>query len=253
MNVKTLEGNMDDKKIIDKDTVFIIGSGNSLNKIDMSKLANCNTISMNRQYIAYSDWGFIPTYYLMIDAHLINTFHKDIEKLIKNEKEIKKFFIMRHGHNSMSGWIDKMRAEENEKIVRLNVGGSEKFTKSSSDIDNKAMGFDGNAGACSVEIARLLGYKKVILLGVDAKYINKEESIKEKKDLNHFRPDYFDVNFKEGETQGPYGVNAGTKYWKIFSELQKDMDDFEIISSSPGSPINEFLEYVEFDNLFEDK
>jgi len=242
---------MENKKIADKDTVFIIGSGNSLNKVDMSKLANHNTISMNRQYIAYDDWGFIPTYYLIIDAQLINTIHKDVEKLIKEESDIKKFFIMHHPQNQMAAWIDIMKKEKGDKIVKIHTGGSERFVTSGPDLDNKRMGFDGNAGACSVEVARSLGYKKVVLLGIDAKYTDRKESVKANKDLSHFRSDYFDVNtFKQGVHQGPDGVNSGTKYWKLFSEQQKSMPDFEIISSSPGSPINEFLEYIEFDELF---
>ena len=38
-----------------EDTIFLIGSGPSLNKIDMSLLKDVNTMSLNRQYIAYEE------------------------------------------------------------------------------------------------------------------------------------------------------------------------------------------------------
>ena len=68
--------------------------------------------------------------------------------------------------------------------------------------------------------------------------------------MSHFHPNYFDVNtFKQGVNQGPDGVDAGVKFWKMFSEQQKIISDFDIISSTPDSPINEFLEYIEFEEL----
>jgi len=250
---------MKNDKIANKDTVFIIGSGKSLNKIDMSKLAGQNTISMNRQYIAYDDWGFTPTYYLIIDSKLIKTIHKDIESIIK-ERDIKKLFIMKHLGNpyKMSGWVDKMRSENGEKIVRISDCGSGSLLKTTKDtsheLDGKRVSFCGNAGACAVDVARSLGYKRVVLLGVDAKYVSRSASVASNEDLSHFRPDYFDIKtFKEGVNQGKDTYHAGTHYWKLFSEQQKSIPDFEIISSSPDSPINEFLEYVEFDELFVDK
>jgi|TARA_R110000851_G_scaffold285798_1_gene439583 hypothetical protein len=242
---------MIDKIKADKDTVFIIGSGTSLNKVDISKLKDCNTISMNRQYIAYPEWGFTPTYYVIIDSKLIRTIHKDVEKLIK-EEDIKKFFIMKHPDNSMTGWVDKMRLEESDRIVPVFASRRQEIlSKSIRSLANKPINFCGNAGACSVEIARHLGYKKVILLGIDAKYADRNDSIKAEKDLSHFHPNYFDVNtFKEGLNQGIHGENAGVRYWKKFSEQQVSIPDFEVISSSPDSPINEFLKYVEFEDLF---
>lgn len=233
-----------------KDTVFIIGSGPSLNKLDVSKLADYDTISLNRQYIAYSDWGFIPTYYLIIDPQLIKTIYGDVERLIRDEKDIKKFFIMKHGYNGMDSWIERMKSQNKDRVFGMTIGADEKLSIIRPFSDDRRMSFVGNAGACAVEVAMLLGYKRVVLLGIDAHYVDRNESIKANKDLSHFHPNYFDVNtFKEGRNQGPHNQDSGTKYWKMFSEQQKNIPNFEVISSSPSSPINEFLEYVEFEDL----
>ena len=238
-----------------KDTLFVIGSGSSLNKIDMSKLANQDTISMNRQYIAYDEWGFKPTYYVIIDRQLVLTIHKDVEKLIKEEKDIKKFFIMSDNIVTTTNWIEKMRSEEKGRVFKLHgkVTGPYRrhLHRTVTNLDNRGMSFDSNAGACAVEIGLCLGYKRVVLLGIDAKYVDRKESVKANKDLSHFHPNYFDVkDFKEGVNQGPHNENSGVLLWKLFSEQQKKIGGFEIISSTPSSPINQYLTYVEFDTWF---
>lgn len=234
-----------------KDTLFIIGSGLSLNEIDITKLKDCNTMSMNRQYIAYPDWSFIPTYYLIIDPLLIPTIYKDIEGLVNEEKDIKKFFIMKN--DSVSEWMGKLKQEHGDRIVQLDIGGDEKLVPPHGTLENRKMGFVGNAGACAVEVALYLGYKKIVLLGIDAHYVDREESIKSGKDLSHFHPNYFDVKtFVQGVNQGPHrnDGDSGVKYWRLFSEQQKNIPNFEIVSSSPNSPINNFLEYVDFEEFF---
>ena len=58
------------KKIPIEKTAFIIGSGPSLNKVDIKSLSGLNTFGMNRQYISYKDWGFYPKYYTCVDRRL---------------------------------------------------------------------------------------------------------------------------------------------------------------------------------------
>jgi len=65
-------------------SIFIIGSGPSLNLYDMTRLRSHNTFSMNRQYISYEEWGFLPTYYGCIDRNLLPTIADDIGRMIDN-------------------------------------------------------------------------------------------------------------------------------------------------------------------------
>lgn len=236
------------EKLKKEDVLFVIGSGVSLNKVDVTKLKGYHTISLNRQYIAYDEWGFTPTYYMVIDPLLTITLRKDIEKLISDKNGIKKFYFM--GDNQ--GWFNKVKSQEGDRVVLLSPGGkrgNEKLFKGGG-IENRTMNFAGNAGACAVELALQLGYKRVILLGIDAHYIKREDSIKSKKDLSHFHPKYFDVGgFVEGKDVGINIPESGILYWEVFSRQQKSIPNFEILSSSPDSKINQFLEYVEFEEL----
>ena len=63
-----------------KKTAFVIGTGPSLRKIDMSKLKDKKTVTFNRAYIAFDDWGFDPTYYLSIDSNDLRSMYKDVNK-----------------------------------------------------------------------------------------------------------------------------------------------------------------------------
>ena len=77
------------------ETMFVIGSGPSLNAIDIKKLEGLHTISLNRQYIAYEDWGFWPKYYACIDIRLIHTIYESglLPMMLDPECEIERFFI----------------------------------------------------------------------------------------------------------------------------------------------------------------
>lgn len=60
-----------------KRTAWIIGTGPSLRNIDISKLKEQHTITFNRAYVAFEDWGFDPTYYLAIDSNDMRAMYKD--------------------------------------------------------------------------------------------------------------------------------------------------------------------------------
>ena len=73
-------------------TAFIIGTGPSLKDVDVSLLKDYTTITFNRAYIAFEEWGFEPTYYLAIDGNDIRSIYKDINNLILNSN-IERFFL----------------------------------------------------------------------------------------------------------------------------------------------------------------
>ena len=70
---------------------FLIGSGPSLNRVDVRRLADRWTIAFNRSYIAWDQWGFEPTYYAALDSRTIDRHAQDIRKLIQISS-VKHFF-----------------------------------------------------------------------------------------------------------------------------------------------------------------
>ena len=263
-------------KMSKNDTIFIIGSGPSLKQVDMHLLKDRDTFSMNRQYIAYKDWGFYPTYYAMIDGALLQTrwgFKRNIEPDMINNDEcgIDKYFFATH-HNE-DGYLNKFKDRENETSVMLLIDGQAtlaedkvSFLSNGNKEFNKLVGKEvmhpkayGNCGIFATNLSFMMGYRRIVLLGMDLKYFDWEESVAAGEDLSHFHPKYFDVDlFEECETHGPPcrdGGNTTTKPWeetttsinKIFSEA--GLTQPQIISATPDSPLNSVFEYIPFDEI----
>lgn len=259
----------ENKKITLDETAFIIGSGPSLNKIDMSLIKDLDTFGMNRQYIAFEDWGFEPKYYCIIDRLLVREIFKTdvVNKFAKNpECTIEKFFISNNYTNN-----------ENKKIIDIPANtehfhggeickkiGIDKITKLhlTTKVDAKpSMWFFsyGNCGMFATNLAYMLGYKRAVLLGMDCRYGRRNESIAKGEDLEHFHPNYFDPKtFSEGKTHGPSDPDGGLLHWHKFIKwmgvtTRRNGIDFEIISSSPDSSLHEFIEYVPLEDVLNGK
>ena len=82
-----------------KKTAFIIGTGPSLRDVDVTKLKSCTTMTFNRAYISYEDWGFEPTYYMCIDQNDLNSYYSDVNELIANTST-EKYFLCDLGKDS---------------------------------------------------------------------------------------------------------------------------------------------------------
>lgn len=294
------------------ETMFIIGSGPCLNKIDIKLLKGLNTISLNRQYIAYDDWGFWPKYYVCIDWRLIGKiFLSDILPMMRSsECKIEKFFILANvlKENIVPSpsyiWAWNGDPVDDPKLIKIPVHSAatwseetiqryescfvdpatakERFSLSPAmqldplfprdwsarwDAGKRGLNFyfRGSAGAFSTSLTHALGYKRAVLLGMDASYVERENSLKAGKDLNHFHPNYFDVDeYAYNEDYGP--AQGYYEPWRIISghaerDIQKDNASwnlhgnlcadktFEVISCSPGSTINDLFEYVDLEEL----
>lgn len=261
-------------------TIFIIGSGPSLKQIDMSLLKDKDTFSMNRQYIAYEDWGFYPTYYAMIDRNLIKTvFADDVEpNMINNDKcSISKYIFSNNYQTGLTN-LDKyqdppfdcktnvMVVERlssvftEEKLEFLNNRENNKFSilEGKTIVHTSAY---GNCGVFATAMSVLMGYERVVLLGVDLKYVDWKESVESGEDLSHFHPKYFDVeSFNESRTHGPPSrENITTEPWeKVISLLNEAFSEAglippEVISATPGSPLNSVFRYIPFDEIIREE
>tara|TARA_Y100001973_G_C5206598_1_gene341902 strand:- start:1828 stop:2628 length:801 start_codon:yes stop_codon:yes gene_type:complete len=262
----------ENKNITLDETAFIIGSGPSLNEIDISLLKNLETFGMNRQYIAFEDWGFEPKYYCLIDSRLINKiFKKDIfAKYITNPKcKIEKFFI--------SQLDPKSSAQYHNKVVNIPEGtnvfhgadickkiGIDKITELHSTPLERNKPYISqyaysNCGIFATNLSYMLGYKRAILLGMDCRYGRRDESVEKGKDLEHFHPDYFHPReFHEGLDQGHSEDDGGLWLWSRFVEhinkyKKQNGIDFEILSSSPNSNLHEIIEYVPLEEVLNGK
>ena len=221
--------------------LFILGSGPSLGMINVTKLKNCYTMSFNRSYIAFKDWGFEPTYFVGLDFVVNNDNKEKYKKLIQNSS-IKRYFFSRH--ELYKNYL------KNPKVSFIDIIGDPMHPNL--DFKNKLR--VGNSGLFGLQIAiGLLGFQEIFLIGCDANYKEIVPGVKtvdgkyvstSDNDINHFRKDYYG----KGTT---YNKPGNLKYhypaWKAFYEkfVKTKLLGIKIYNCSPISKLN-FFEYKDF-------
>jgi hypothetical protein len=231
-------------------SVYVIGNGPSLNKIDIAKLKSKDTISFNRAFIAYEDWGFFPTYYMVVDAVVLENIKADVKNLV-DSSPIRRFFLPESSRDYFG---------ESQKIQYINLVSrpildlwfwGRRFGK---------MKIIANVGATSIPVLKILGYENFIILGTDCNYTeaniknvaieynpdNKDRRIVYKSDgdsdPNHFRPDYFG---KGTEYSKPQQGNH-FRGWEFIAG-KMDRNKANIILCSPGSTLVKLFREMDFE------
>lgn len=153
--------------------VILIGSGPSLNRIDPRRLGGHDAISFNRAWLAWNDWGFAPRFHACLDPASIAIIGPEMPPVIAANPATR-FFL--HRDAARAG----IAAGDNVSLCD-SVAGS-RFSDTLSAVTDF-----GNVGAVSIQVLRLLGYRKVLMVGVDGDY-QPEKDVD--NDANHFRDDY---------------------------------------------------------------
>jgi len=237
------------------DTIYIIGNGPSLNKIDMGRLKVKDTISFNRAFIAYNDWGFWPKYYMVVDKIVLENIKEKVRELIDNSP-VELFFLPLWSKDYFG---------ENEKIRYLNLRGSWLMGRRIWGNNFDRLSLIANVGATSVPVMKIMGYNNFVIIGTDCNYV--EQNIKNVEiehnpgdksgrrivfrssgddDPNHFRPDYFG---KGTEYSKPQQTNH-YKGWEFIAENMK-RKKANIILCSPGSTLFSLFREGDFNEITE--
>ncbi|MBU6279606.1 MAG: DUF115 domain-containing protein [Actinomycetales bacterium] len=169
-------------------TGVIIANGPSINKTDMSILKDFHCFSMNRAYLAWTDWGFTPAYFVSINGLVLSQFASEIAEL-----QCTKFLDAR----SRSGY-----SSNRDDLILLNTryGLVDEF-----DGSGKVFSTGGTVTFVAMQLAFLMGFSRVVLVGLDHRFgskVNPNETATRDgaPDQDHFRPDYFPPGTK---WQGP--------------------------------------------------
>jgi hypothetical protein len=253
-------------------SVFLIGTGPSLRNIDVSKLKNFDTLTYNRAYIAFDEWGFDPTYYVAIDSNDNRSMYKDINRLAL-ESKIQKMFLVRTNDNDLHLPQDFQDGDQvkdcemyvqSEKIVRIINDHSDmtfqglRHSEDSNGVLINTM-IDHNAGFFSMKLMYDMGYRDFYLVGHDVRYRVDKESTSHitvrggqwtssaDADVNHFRSDYCG----KGITFGSPNEETILELWRRFAPLAESYD-INITSCSPISRLNEFVKYRDFKEVMEE-
>lgn len=205
-----------------REEVFLIGGGPSLKDFDFLKLVDRDTIVVNKSILHVP----FPTYFVTVDY----TFPKKIgERSFKQINTIK-MFVADFSYPSLK--------EENGLIVdkRYNLTYHlDNFDKIIKSYKSDGIGytFDDfrngrNSGYCALQLAVVLEYKKIYLLGVDLNISNQ----------SHYHGGY-------GESLEVFN-NKLEEYYQSFKqgllELQSHAD-IEVYSCSPTSRLNDIISY----------
>jgi hypothetical protein len=161
---------------------FIIGNGPSLNKTDLSLLRYEYTIGLNRIYLNYPKMGYQPSFLCVTNPNVIEQFHAEIDVLGSI-----KFLTYRTRDLIKNRW----------NTFFMETSGVHDFFE---DLRELTWCEGCTVTYCAMQVAFYLGFKTVVLVGVDHGFPVSGAPNKlvtaTAADQNHFHPNYFGAGVK---------------------------------------------------------
>jgi hypothetical protein len=221
----------------------IMGGGPSLKSIDPELLKDEVTFGVNGIFLI-QDWlGFLPTYYVVEDALVVDDRGHEISALEGPTKiygSVYKDLIPRHG--------DVIEAN-----VLYDYAPYPEFPYFSQDAA-RCMWVGGTVSYLCLQLAYYMEFQTVVLVGFDHNYsvpddVNKSETkpnewMSRSDDPNHFHPDYFG---KGKRWHAPRTDRMQLCYEKAEEEFRKA--GRRVINATEGGKL-EVFERVPFDMIF---
>jgi len=159
------------------ETCVLVANGPSLNKMNLDFLAHHTTIGMNKIFLGFEKFAFYPNYYVAVNPTVVKQSEKIIRKL-----NCVKFIGNRKGCLINE---DSITYEINTKTPPNN------FCKDISEGVREG----GTVTYASLQIAYYLGFKRVIIIGMDHSFEFEGKPNESKRmegaDTNHFADNYF--------------------------------------------------------------
>jgi hypothetical protein len=156
-----------------RDDIFILmGNGPSLASVDFETLRTHHTFGLNAAYRAYHKLNFWPKYFGCFDALVCGHHAPEFKKLIM-DSPIEKFFFINFDDNKKPNFPEP-EIQNHSKFQRIDFRYRTSEEKQRDDI--LAAGFEPfmdmrTSGTNTIQCALLMGYRKILLLGCDANYV----------------------------------------------------------------------------------
>lgn len=213
----------------------IMANGPSLGRMELGKLAGEHTMSMNRAYLLYKQWGFLPSYYVCINELVLEQFANDIAQL-----KMPKF--LNHNRRNL---FESSVADESMMFMRFGFGLVDSF---GGDV-TESLSSGGTVTYASLQLAYFMGFNEVVLVGLDHDFVEKgvpntTEVRKSDKDESHCHPDYFPKGIK---WQLPDLYRSELAYAMAREAFEKN--GRRILDATVGGKCTIF-EKADFDTLF---
>ncbi len=211
---------------MDRDTVFVVGGGPSLSKINFSKLSSLHTICINQAVLDTPN----PDYLITCDYTFLRKV--DINKI--RSLSCSKFFV--------ANFIGPDLQEKNGQIIdtRCHI----LYDLSPFDVIIKARersGLGGTfrdfrsggcSGYCGFQLAFLLGYRNIVLLGIDLQ----TEGL-----LTHYHRKYTTEVSRFKKCLDSYYV----EFEKGIAQLKSSHPEINVCTGTP-SRLNNIIPLVQF-------
>lgn len=204
------------------DVCFVVGGGPSLNGFDFTQLNGFDTIAVNKavEYIPH------PTYFITTDYSYFIKASLPIERI--KQKTQHTYFVANMSHDYMAyqnnAVVDTRRnfvySDLHHYSGIIESHNTEDFGLTLSEFSN-----GNNSGHCGIQLALLLGYKKIYLLGFD---LNAEGQ-------THFHQSYRDIDQKSFRNRvNDYGItlNNALANYKGSQEII-NLSNSSILTTSP--------------------
>ena len=212
-----------------------MGNGPSVKNVDFIKLksSKIDTFGLNAAYRIYKKLDWYPTYFGCFD-YVVTDSHKENFQGLINNSPIHKFFFIREYFTG-------------DKFTHCKLQGGNFITNPISK-DFNSFYDSGNSGVNACEVAIMMGYTKILLIGIDQNYTEVVEGatrgsgggliMESTPDLN---PNYwFDDYQRKGDRYNYPQLNTFQKpAWESFSKKAKNQG-IEIVNCSPISTLECF-------------
>ena len=145
-----------------RSTILVMGNGPSLKHIDFNKLKDIDTFGLNSAYRAYYRMNWWPTYHGCFDYRVTESHKEEFKKLTLGNNSIKRFFYLQ-------------KVSDSERLTKITLNRSSGNFSQGPIWQNSEADFDkfndgGNSGVNACRVSVCMGYKKIILAGVDCNY-----------------------------------------------------------------------------------
>jgi hypothetical protein len=213
---------------------FIMGTGPSLKKMDLSKLKNEITFGLNRFYLAFPEIGFSTTYLCVTNDLVVEQFVDDINAL-----PLPKFIA----------WRSRRHFDPNSPIPNLPTFIYTSYTGPRFTGDVRQRVWEGaTVTNLALQIAFHIGIEQAILIGVDHNFASKGAAnktvVSQGDDPNHFMPNYFG---KGATWQLPDLDTSEIGY--AFAREAYQKAGRQVVDATVGGKLTIFPK-VEYDSLF---
>ena len=241
------------------DIIVIVGNGPSLKEeyFDILRSDKVDTFGLNVAYRFFDKMNWYPDYYGCFDYAATNTHKENISKMILDENcPIKKYFMIERPsietrlHDTKLFFSDKVR--NHTKFVERphNQDGIGWPTYGTKNLKISC------TGANAIRTALELGYKKIILIGHDATYVQSHEFkeheqsgpgrylVKQKSD----NPNYFWKDYYEGGDVYNKPGDPLPAWQRVAACVKQTYPEIDIVNCSKNSRVT----YFRFGDFFEE-